>query len=77
MARSDPRPEGFERRMGGRAGQIGNDAKPSVDAPFQARENVGIVGARGRMLSSVRPERSGRTLRRKAPTIVPAACRTD
>jgi hypothetical protein len=28
---------------------------PSVDAPFQARENVGIVAARGRMLSSVRP----------------------
>ena len=28
---------------------------PSVDAPFQARENVGIVVARGRMLSSVRP----------------------
>src|SRR5262252_5231439 len=27
----------------------------SVDAPFQARENVGIVAARGRMLSSVRP----------------------
>jgi len=26
-----------------------------VDAPFQARENVGIVAARGRMLSSVRP----------------------
>jgi len=25
------------------------------DAPFQARENVGIVAARGRMLSSVRP----------------------
>jgi hypothetical protein len=24
---------------------------PSVDAPFQARENVGIVAARGRMLS--------------------------
>src|SRR5271165_3314832 len=28
---------------------------PSVDAPLQARENVGIVAARGRMLSSVRP----------------------
>jgi hypothetical protein len=28
---------------------------PSVDAPFQARENVGVVFARGRMLSSVRP----------------------
>src|SRR5690242_18412016 len=28
---------------------------PSVDAPFQARENVGVVVARGRMLSSVRP----------------------
>src|SRR5215813_2186280 len=28
---------------------------PSVDAPFQARENVGVVAARGRMLSSVRP----------------------
>src|SRR5262249_30766606 len=27
----------------------------SVDAPFQAREIVGIVAARGRMLSSVRP----------------------
>ena len=26
-----------------------------MDAPFQARENVGIVVARGRMLSSVRP----------------------
>jgi hypothetical protein len=26
-----------------------------VDAPFQARENVGVVVARGRMLSSVRP----------------------
>ena len=25
------------------------------NAPFQARENVGIVAARGRMLSSVRP----------------------
>src|SRR5215471_386368 len=32
---------------------------PSVDAPFQARENVGVVVARGRMLSSVRPS-SGR-----------------
>src|SRR6516164_11187454 len=28
---------------------------PSVDAPLQAREKVGIVAARGRMLSSVRP----------------------
>jgi len=28
---------------------------PSVDAPFHARENVGVVVARGRMLSSVRP----------------------
>src|SRR6516164_7292762 len=28
---------------------------PSVDAPLQARENVGVVVARGRMLSSVRP----------------------
>src|SRR5215510_6810323 len=28
---------------------------PSVDAPFRARENVGVVVARGRMLSSVRP----------------------
>src|SRR6516165_10278087 len=28
---------------------------PSVDAPFHARENVGIVVAHGRMLSSVRP----------------------
>jgi hypothetical protein len=27
----------------------------SVDAPLQARENVGVVVARGRMLSSVRP----------------------
>jgi hypothetical protein len=26
-----------------------------VDAPLQARENVGIAVARGRMLSSVRP----------------------
>jgi hypothetical protein len=26
-----------------------------VDAPFQARESVGVVAARGRMLSSVRP----------------------
>src|SRR5215467_13666010 len=31
------------------------DSFPSVDAPFQARENVGIVAARGRMRSSVRP----------------------
>ena len=31
------------------------DGFPSVDAPFQARENVGVVVARGRMLSSVRP----------------------
>jgi len=28
---------------------------PSVDAPLQARKNVGVVAARGRMLSSVRP----------------------
>jgi pimeloyl-ACP methyl ester carboxylesterase len=28
---------------------------PSVDAPFQARENFGIVAARSRMLPSVRP----------------------
>ena len=28
---------------------------PSVDAPFQARENVGVVAAHDRMLSSVRP----------------------
>src|ERR1700751_4126535 len=28
---------------------------PSVDAPLQARENVGTVAARGRMLPSVRP----------------------
>src|SRR5215472_1052138 len=28
---------------------------PSVDAPLYARENVGVVVARGRMLSSVRP----------------------
>jgi len=27
----------------------------AVDAPLQARENVGVVAARGRMLSSVRP----------------------
>jgi hypothetical protein len=32
-----------------------NDGYPSVDAPLYARENVGIVAARGRMLSSVRP----------------------
>ena len=32
-----------------------NVGLPSVDAPFQARENVGVVAARGRMLSSVRP----------------------
>ena len=32
-----------------------NDRFPSVDAPFHARENVGFVVARGRMLSSVRP----------------------
>jgi len=31
------------------------DRLPSVDARFHARENVGIVAARGRMLSSVRP----------------------
>jgi hypothetical protein len=31
------------------------DRYPSVDAPFQARENVGIVPAHDRMLSSVRP----------------------
>src|SRR6516162_10451108 len=37
------------------ASQIGNDGFPSVDAPLQARENVGVVVARGRMLSSVRP----------------------
>ena len=37
------------------ARQIGEARNPSVDAPFQARENVGIVVARGRMLSSVRP----------------------
>src|SRR5580693_744193 len=35
-------------------GQVGV-CYPSMDAPFQARENVGIVAARGRMLSSVRP----------------------
>jgi hypothetical protein len=35
---------------------LGTDTSfPSVDAPFQARENVGVVVARGRMLSSVRP----------------------
>ena len=34
---------------------VGGWSFPSVDAPFQARENVGIVAARGRMLSSVRP----------------------
>src|SRR6516164_798420 len=32
-----------------------NGGFPSVDAPLQARENVGVVVARGRMLSSVRP----------------------
>src|SRR6201997_4306612 len=37
-----------------RTGQLGV-CYPSVDAPFQARENVGVVVARGRMLSSVRP----------------------
>src|SRR3984893_16723977 len=37
-----------------RTGQLGV-CYPSVDAPFQARENVEIVVARGRMLSSVRP----------------------
>jgi len=31
------------------------DGFPSVDAPLQARENVGVVVALGRMLSSVRP----------------------
>jgi hypothetical protein len=31
------------------------DCFPSVDAPVRARENVGVVVARGRMLSSVRP----------------------
>jgi hypothetical protein len=31
------------------------DCYPSVDAPLYARENVGVVVARGRMLSSVRP----------------------
>src|SRR6516162_3985121 len=31
------------------------DRFPSVDATFQSRENVGIVAARGRTLSSVRP----------------------
>ena len=41
----------------GRSGRAesGDDRFPSVDAPFQARENVGVVVARGRMLSSVRP----------------------
>jgi len=34
---------------------VGGWSFPSVDAPFQARENVGIVVAHGRMLSSVRP----------------------
>ena len=34
---------------------IGYARFPSVDAPLQARENVGVVVARGRMLSSVRP----------------------
>jgi hypothetical protein len=32
-----------------------NNRFPSVAAPFQARGNVGVVVARGRMLSSVRP----------------------
>ena len=31
------------------------DGLAAKDAPFQARENVGVVVARGRMLSSVRP----------------------
>jgi hypothetical protein len=36
--------------------QVAEIAKsPSVDAPFQARENVWIVVARNRMLPSVRP----------------------
>ena len=37
------------------ASGLANVGSPSVDAPFQARENVGIVVARGRMPSSVRP----------------------
>jgi len=36
-------------------GLAAKDRSPSVDAPLQARENVGVVVARGRMLSSVRP----------------------
>ena len=32
-----------------------DEGNSSVDAPFQARENVGVAVARGRMLSSVRP----------------------
>ena len=63
------------RRAGGvRRAQL---SVPSVDAPLQARENVGIVVARGRMLSSVRRAalgfrgtdapgpRSGRSLRQQ------------
>jgi len=36
-------------------GQIGNYRFLSVDGRFQARENVAVVVARSRMLSSVRP----------------------
>ena len=32
-----------------------SEGRLTVDAPLQARENVGVVAARGRMLSSVRP----------------------
>ena len=39
---------------------LANDGSPSVDAPFHARENFGVVVARGRMLSSVRPDAAGR-----------------
>ena len=38
-----------------RSSASAKDRSPSVDAPFQARENVEVVAARGRMLSSVRP----------------------
>src|SRR6516162_4128871 len=49
-----------------RAGRPGlaNAGNPSVDAPFQVRENVGVVAAHGRMLSSVRPLRRQEDSRR-------------
>ena len=49
-------PSGLEPKRWAMATQTAlSDRFPSVDAPFQARENVGVVAARGRMLSSVRP----------------------